>query len=75
MLTSLGGAIVANVTTEKISQAVEGYLPSADMIREAVHPARPGWYEEFYATVMNTTMRSYEAEAIRESCFLVSMTT
>jgi hypothetical protein len=32
------------------------------MIREAVHPARPGWYEEFYATVMNTTTRSYEAE-------------
>lgn len=31
-------------------------------IREAIHPARPGWYEEFYATVMNTTMREYEAE-------------
>ena len=32
------------------------------MIREAVHPPRPGWYEEFYATVMNTTMHSYEAQ-------------
>jgi hypothetical protein len=38
------------------------WLNVAQMIREAVHPARPGWYEEFYATVMNTTTRSYEAE-------------
>ena len=32
------------------------------MIREAVYPARPEWYEEYFATSMNTTMRSYEAE-------------
>ncbi|KAK2636184.1 hypothetical protein Ddye_030976 [Dipteronia dyeriana] len=27
-----------------------------------VHPPRPDWYEEFYASVMNKTMKSYEAE-------------
>ncbi|KAG0583747.1 hypothetical protein KC19_3G160000 [Ceratodon purpureus] len=62
VLTSLGGAIVANVTAERTSLAVEGSIPSADMIREAVYPARPEWYEEYFATSMNTTMRSYEAE-------------
>ncbi|XP_044488227.1 methyltransferase-like protein 7A isoform X3 [Mangifera indica] len=27
-----------------------------------VHPPRPNWYEEFYASVMNSSMDSYEAE-------------
>lgn len=27
-----------------------------------LHPPRPDWYEEFYATAMNTSMKSYEAE-------------
>ncbi|KAI9169266.1 hypothetical protein LWI28_009732 [Acer negundo] len=27
-----------------------------------VHPPRPDWYEEFYASIMNKTMKSYEAE-------------
>lgn len=27
-----------------------------------LHPPRPDWYEEFYATAMNTCMKSYEAE-------------
>ncbi|CAH1414224.1 unnamed protein product [Lactuca virosa] len=27
-----------------------------------VHPPRPDWYEEFYATAMDTTMKSYETE-------------
>lgn len=39
------------------------------IIREAVHPARPGWYEELYAAVMNTTMRSYEAEVSFQATF------
>ncbi|KAK7274859.1 hypothetical protein RIF29_15958 [Crotalaria pallida] len=26
------------------------------------HPPRPDWYEEFYASVMNSAMESYEAE-------------
>lgn len=26
------------------------------------HPPRPDWYEEFYATTMNTSMKSYELE-------------
>ncbi|KAJ0038450.1 hypothetical protein Pint_22795 [Pistacia integerrima] len=34
-------------------------LPS-DYMR--VHPPRPDWYEEFYASVMNSSMDSYEAE-------------
>lgn len=29
---------------------------------EEVHPPRPGWYEELYASVLNTAMKSYEAE-------------
>ena len=31
VLTSLGGAIVANVTAERTSLAVEGSIPSADV--------------------------------------------
>lgn len=27
-----------------------------------VHPPRPDWYEEFYASVMETSMKSYEDE-------------
>ncbi|ESR51960.1 methyltransferase 11 domain-containing protein [Citrus sinensis] len=27
-----------------------------------LHPPRPDWYEEFYASVMNSSMKSYEAE-------------
>ncbi|KAE8726316.1 S-adenosyl-L-methionine-dependent methyltransferases superfamily protein isoform 2 [Hibiscus syriacus] len=27
-----------------------------------IHPPRPDWYEEFYASVMNTSMKSYEAK-------------
>ncbi|XP_057950272.1 uncharacterized protein LOC131145170 isoform X2 [Malania oleifera] len=27
-----------------------------------VHPPRPDWYEEFYASVLNNGMKSYEAE-------------
>ncbi|KAM3373737.1 thiol S-methyltransferase METTL7B isoform X1 [Capsicum galapagoense] len=27
-----------------------------------LHPPRPDWYEEFYATAMNTSMKPYEAE-------------
>lgn len=29
---------------------------------EEVHPPRPGWYEELYASILNTAMKSYEAE-------------
>ncbi|KAJ4711367.1 Methyltransferase-like protein [Melia azedarach] len=34
---------------------------SMDMLNK-FHPARPDWYEEFYASVMNSSMESYEAE-------------
>ncbi|KAF4396747.1 hypothetical protein F8388_004715 [Cannabis sativa] len=27
-----------------------------------IHPPRPDWYEEFYASVLDTSMKSYEAE-------------
>lgn len=33
-----------------------------DVMLQRVHPSRPDWYEEFYATAMNQGMRSYEAE-------------
>lgn len=29
---------------------------------EKVHPPRPDWYEEFYASVLDTSMKAYEAE-------------
>ncbi|KAG9140150.1 hypothetical protein Leryth_015772 [Lithospermum erythrorhizon] len=29
---------------------------------DRVHPPRPDWYEEFYASAMDKTMKSYEAE-------------
>lgn len=29
---------------------------------EKVHPPRPDWCEEFYASVLNTSMKSYEDE-------------
>lgn len=35
-----------------------------------VHPPRPDWYEEFYASVMDKSMKSYEAEV---SSHLVSV--
>ncbi|KAJ0095232.1 hypothetical protein Patl1_15968 [Pistacia atlantica] len=38
-------------------------LPSDYMyMLKRVHPPRPDWYEEFYASVMNSSMDSYEAE-------------
>ncbi|KAJ1281019.1 hypothetical protein BS78_04G276600 [Paspalum vaginatum] len=33
-----------------------------DVMLQRVHPSRPDWYEEFYATAMDQGMRSYEAE-------------
>ncbi|XP_047968394.1 putative methyltransferase-like protein 7A isoform X1 [Salvia hispanica] len=31
-------------------------------VLNSIHPPRPDWYEEFYASAMDRTMRSYEAE-------------
>lgn len=61
-VTSSAGALIATAQGDKLLQAAESSIQNDDAIREAIHPARPGWYEEFYATVMNTTMREYEAE-------------
>ncbi|TVU28494.1 hypothetical protein EJB05_20013, partial [Eragrostis curvula] len=33
-----------------------------DVMLERVHPSRPDWYEELYATAMDKGMKSYEAE-------------
>ncbi|WVZ73711.1 hypothetical protein U9M48_021990 [Paspalum notatum var. saurae] len=33
-----------------------------EVMLQRVHPSRPDWYEEFYATAMDQGMRSYEAE-------------
>ncbi|KAK3155259.1 hypothetical protein QOZ80_2BG0200900 [Eleusine coracana subsp. coracana] len=33
-----------------------------DVMLERVHPSRPDWYEEFYATALDKGMKSYEAE-------------
>ncbi|KAG0534148.1 hypothetical protein BDA96_04G254300 [Sorghum bicolor] len=33
-----------------------------DVMLQRVHPSRPDWYEEFYASAMDQGMKSYEAE-------------
>lgn len=33
-----------------------------DVVLQRVHPSRPDWYEEFYASAMDQGMKSYEAE-------------
>lgn len=37
-------------------------------VLKRVHPPRPDWYEEFYASVLNTSMKAYEAEVGRGFC-------
>lgn len=41
---------------------VLGFLVVVQVMLERVHPARPEWYEKFYATAMDKFMKPYEAE-------------
>ncbi|XP_047341968.1 putative methyltransferase-like protein 7A [Impatiens glandulifera] len=43
------------------SYASASQLDPADMLNQ-IHPPRADWYEEFYASVMATEMKSYESE-------------
>lgn len=38
------------------------FTHSIQTMLNRIHPPRPDWYEEFYATAMDKTMISYEAE-------------
>ncbi|KAH7835116.1 hypothetical protein Vadar_023015 [Vaccinium darrowii] len=37
-------------------------LPDPKAMLKAIHPPRPDWYEELYASALDTGMKSYEAE-------------
>lgn len=34
-------------------------------VLQKIHPTRPDWFEEAFASIMNTSMESYEAEVCR----------
>lgn len=40
---------------------------------ERVHPARPDWYEQLYATALDKGNRSYEAEVYAFALILVPL--
>ncbi|EOY01889.1 S-adenosyl-L-methionine-dependent methyltransferases superfamily protein isoform 2 [Theobroma cacao] len=42
-----------------VEAATAAFLPG---LLNRIHPPRPDWYEEFYASVMDSYMKSYEAE-------------
>ncbi|KAL6635114.1 hypothetical protein ACP70R_027785 [Stipagrostis hirtigluma subsp. patula] len=40
-----------------------------EVMLERVHPPRPDWYEEFYATAMDKGMKSYEAQGLQIAAY------
>ncbi|CAM6116085.1 unnamed protein product [Calypogeia fissa] len=60
LVAALGGLLASTGNTQAASASFE--TSDYNAIKEAVHPARPGWYEELYAQAMAKTMASYEAE-------------
>lgn len=38
------------------------FTHSIQTMLNSIHPPRPDWYEEFYASALDKTMKSYEAE-------------
>ncbi|KAF5752081.1 methyltransferase-like protein 7A isoform X1 [Tripterygium wilfordii] len=44
------------------SKASEASQSDYVTVLNRVHPPRPDWYEEFYASVINSSMKAYEAE-------------
>lgn len=54
------GAILSSNTNRLAQAYFENYDPKK--VVEAIHPARPGWYEELYAIQMQSGMKSYESQ-------------
>ncbi|KAE9615503.1 putative S-adenosyl-L-methionine-dependent methyltransferase [Lupinus albus] len=46
------------------SKATNSHFDYTNLVNK-FHPPRPDWYEEFYASVMNSATKSYEAEVAR----------
>ncbi|KAH8501161.1 hypothetical protein H0E87_016106 [Populus deltoides] len=44
------------------SIASDNLQPRYKTVLNRVHPPRPDWYDEFYASVLNSTVEPYEAE-------------
>nr|XP_025887572.1 uncharacterized protein LOC101258273 isoform X3 [Solanum lycopersicum] len=59
-MAALGAAALLPIHPSHASDVSSPANPMAMLNR--LHPPRPDWYEEFYATAMNTSMKSYEAE-------------
>ncbi|XP_023731317.1 uncharacterized protein LOC111879072 [Lactuca sativa] len=59
-------AFLATISTALIpirySNGFDSLSDDPMAVLNRVHPPRPDWYEEFYATAMDTTMKSYETE-------------
>lgn len=57
------GATLLPLLEQPSSAALEPCTPIDPMnMLNRIHPPRPDWYEEFYASAMNSTMESYEAQ-------------
>ncbi|CAN4098154.1 unnamed protein product [Withania somnifera] len=59
-MAAVGAAALLPIHPSHASDDSSANDPMAMLNR--LHPPRPDWYEEFYATAMNTSMSSYEAE-------------
>ncbi|XP_048503265.1 uncharacterized protein LOC104897881 isoform X2 [Beta vulgaris subsp. vulgaris] len=56
------GTIATNFLHPSLTSLALDTNSSSMGMLEKVHPPRPDWYEEFYASVMNNGMKSYEEE-------------
>ncbi|KAK6922004.1 Methyltransferase type 11 [Dillenia turbinata] len=58
---SLGTALLTLILLPPTSNASD-LPPDSKAVLNRIHPPRPDWYEEFYASVLNSGMKAYEAE-------------
>ncbi|XP_057777230.1 uncharacterized protein LOC130995809 isoform X3 [Salvia miltiorrhiza] len=58
----LGAAVGAGLLPTLPSFASHKDSQDSTTMLNRIHPPRPDWYEELYASAMDKTMRSYEAE-------------
>ncbi|KAK1363305.1 hypothetical protein POM88_038866 [Heracleum sosnowskyi] len=59
----IGATLLPLLEQPSYAAALSPYTPTDPMnMLNRIHPPRPDWYEEFYASAMNSTMESYEAE-------------
>eukprot|EP00250_Pteridium_aquilinum_P011996 c20442_g1_i1 orf=41-1045(+) len=60
-LGALAGALSASLNPSSFAHASSGNH-DPKLLSEAFRPARPGWYEEFFATALDAGMKSYEMQ-------------